>query len=223
MRCFLIGWAQHPQVSQELRCDRRTVLLAVTNDGLALAHAAAPLQDEVDVVRSAVLQNGTALEFASLRMQDTNEIAMSAVRQTARAFQHVSPRLRDMRPIASAAVFQQGFGVKAFGFASERLRGIRSFVVEAIAKHGVSMVTYSVPRLLMLELCDNLHVMTQAIRVDEGALEYASDRLRSENCELVDLAVALHGRRQLQHAPARLQEKYDFQNWECEVDEHWGC
>jgi hypothetical protein len=96
--------------SEVLRADREVVLAAAARDGRSLEWAAQGLQGDRDVVLAAVASAGGSLRFASQQLQGDHEVVAIAVAQDGYAFRFASPRLRRnlrLKMIASAARLSQ--------------------------------------------------------------------------------------------------------------------
>jgi len=85
------------------RDDLKSVLAAVTQDGMALKYAGNALQADRDVVLAAVRQTGWALAFAARELRANREIALAAVTQNGLAIMHVEKALQADPLVAHAS------------------------------------------------------------------------------------------------------------------------
>lgn len=64
--------------SEQLKDDKKVVLLAVKGNGMALKFASDTLKDDEEVVMTAILENSFAIHRASIRLQNDPTIFMRA-------------------------------------------------------------------------------------------------------------------------------------------------
>jgi len=179
----------------DIRSDVECVAALVLDDGLALQHASAGLQDVDFLVMTAVKQNGLVLQYASPRLQDTDVIVSTAVKQNGIALQHASPRLRDTDVIVSTAVKQNGLALQ---HASCRLQDANLMVSDAVKQNGLA-IQYAPSRhknddwiarlalkqnghalqFLSPELQDDWSIVYIAFRQDINLQRYASARIQA--------------------------------------------
>ena len=139
------GWALE-HASAELQNDNEIVLAAVSQNGDALQYASAELQNDRDFVLAAVLQNGWALEHASAELQNDREIVLAAVSQNGYALYYASAELQNNRDIVLAAVSQDGHSLE---FASAEFKNDRNIVLAAVSSEHYLQSPYS-PRIKIL-------------------------------------------------------------------------
>ena len=135
--------------SPELKADREVVLAAVRKDGAALAYASPELRADREVVL--VAAHGEGLGFASEELQADREVVLQAVRQNGGALKHASPELRADRKVVLAAVQEAGMALKQ---ASKELRADLEVVLAAVRQDGRAL-KYASPELHCLFLGDD--------------------------------------------------------------------
>jgi hypothetical protein len=99
------------QVPAKWRSDRRIVVTACENNGLALQFATKDLQAERDIVLIAVNEKGIALKWASEELKSDFDVVLDAVRNNRMAIVHSMGGLREDDDIRTAA--GQGPSMKA--------------------------------------------------------------------------------------------------------------
>eukprot|EP01051_Picozoa_sp_SAG22_P012986 SAG22_NODE_1405_length_4491_cov_3.141849_1_plen_1328_part_10 len=110
-----------------VQADKEVILAAVAKDPLAMKHAAAELQADVDV--------WTGKPFVELAMacwSDRSHV-LAAVAQNGWALQHAADELRGDKEVVLAAVANNGYALR---FAAEGLKGDREVVLAAVAQNG---------------------------------------------------------------------------------------
>ena len=205
----------------------------VIEDGLNLEYTAEDIRDDRAIVLVAVAQNGEALQFASPRLKGDREFALTLIRESTRRnsgfeFRWLSPPLRGDREVVLAAVTSSGQNLQdvsvsmkddeevvrtatrqwgpAFQFASERLRGKKTFVLSLLQDSTIS--GFGVRRLLRHAsepLRDDREVVLAAVSKHGFNLEFAS-ALKKDDEDIVQEA-RKSDPRALDNASSRLQEK----------------
>jgi len=99
--------------------NKKDVLAAVKQDGMALQYASETLKNDSEVVLAAVKQNGSALYYASDILKKDSEVVLAAVAQNGSALYYASDILKKDREVVLAAVALDG---TALDFASETLK-----------------------------------------------------------------------------------------------------
>ena len=90
--------------TEELKGDRKIVMVAVSNNGFALRYATQELKGDREIVMAAVSQQGGALQFATEELKGDREIVMAAVSQKGLAIRHATKELKDDEEILQHAL-----------------------------------------------------------------------------------------------------------------------
>ena len=91
-------------VSDRLKNDKETVMIAVSNDGNALEFASEQLKSDKEIVLKAVDNNGYALKFASDKLKDDEDVVLTAVIKIGNALEYASDRLKNNKKIVLASI-----------------------------------------------------------------------------------------------------------------------
>ena len=75
--------------------NRKAVLSAVKENGIALKYASERLRDDRRIVLAAVTKAGGMLKYASERLRDDREVVEAALGFSGSSLRHASRRLRD--------------------------------------------------------------------------------------------------------------------------------
>ena len=137
------------------------------------SHTYGGLQHDREMVMVAVKQDGFALRYASDALQGDKEVAMAAMAQNGAAFQFVSEELKGDKTVVLGALREIVKGARLEGRIDLALvRNIFSAVSEALR--------------------GDEQVMTAAVTMDGGLLQYASNALKND-LRLVTLAMQQQG------------------------------
>jgi hypothetical protein len=127
----------------------RTVIEAVSRNGLALKYASSVYQKHNDIVNTAVNNNGLALEYVSDDLKEDYETVAQAVSQNGMALQYASESLKDDERIVLAALAQNS---NAFQYVSDRL--VKSEKIHDAAQKGGSSAEHRHEREMIPEIKD---------------------------------------------------------------------
>lgn len=177
-------------VSNRLKIDRTVFLKAVQQNGLALRWGNSEQQNDLSFVLAAVNQNGAALEFASKTLKKDPKVVLAAIQQNGMALSYAHEKLQSNQKYVKAAWTNNP---EALTCATEALRANKKFIVELLeAEIEKSLHEYKVHRHFMLkgslrtfqhvhpDLRDNKDVVLRAVRFNPQALQYASEKMRSD-------------------------------------------
>ena len=171
--------------------DKKIVLLAVKQNGMALQYASKALQEDKEVVTAAVKQNGLALQYASRDLQQDKEVVIAAVKQNGWVLRLAKELQRD-KEVVIAAVKQNGLALQ---YASRDLQHDKEVVIDAINSNG-KCIEFLSPEILVeiafyafkenenlihipRTLRDNTAFMQEIVKVNGFALRYA-DALKAD-------------------------------------------
>lgn len=105
--------------SDELQADKEVVLAAVKQCGYALRYASKELQADKAVVLAAVKSFGSSLEFASEELRNDKAVVLAAIRKFGSSLRYASDDLKDDKELVLEAVKANDLALR---YASERLR-----------------------------------------------------------------------------------------------------
>ena len=183
-------------LSAELQNNKKVVLKAVQENGLALEFASPFLQGDKVVALEAVNNHGMSLQFASTSLQNDKEIVLAALKNNSRAYKYASESLRNNKEVFIEAVKDTG---SALEFASAVLRNNKELVLLAVKQFGGFLEFAS------SSLQNNKEVVIEAIKNYGIAIKYASDILRNDK-EVVMYAVKNIGNHSTDAANYLLEE-----------------
>lgn len=121
-------------IPEKLKGNKKIVLEAVEQNGLALEFASSAMKKNREVVIKAVEENAFALEFADEIRRNDKTIAIKAVRQNGLAFEFVSDRLKKDRDVISAAIKQN---YRAFELLPTDMKVNRLLILEMVKEEGI--------------------------------------------------------------------------------------
>ena len=122
--------------TSEQCANRKIVMRAVANDGLALKYASSALKNCKNVVLVAVEQEGNALEYASGALRNDKDVVLVAVNQDGHALEYASKLLCDDKDVVLVAIAHDGSELE---YASIRLKSDPDVVMVAVAQNGSAL------------------------------------------------------------------------------------
>ena len=169
---------------QRLRyADKKMVLAAVFQDGMALEYAAEELRADREVVLAAVSENGVVVKFAAKELRADRDVVLAAVSENGIALAFAAEELRADREVVLAAVYEDG---DALIYAAEELCADWDFVRKAVSENGLAL------QYAAEELRADREVVLAAVYENGDALEFAAEELRADR-EVVLAAVSENG------------------------------
>ncbi|EFC38683.1 predicted protein [Naegleria gruberi] len=123
---------------KNLRNDRKFILEAVKQNGLALEYANEIMKRDREIVLKAIQENGLALEYANETLKKDREIVLKAVKQNGLALEYVNEIMKKDREIVLKSVKKNG---KPFQYAKDTLKNDRKFILEAV-QHNRDIFLY---------------------------------------------------------------------------------
>jgi hypothetical protein len=164
--------------------DKKVVLAAVTNNGLALEFADDSFKSDEDVVfTSSTSSNSTmhnGLKYASPELRNNKNFIITILQVNGLLLEKVSEEFQNDKDVVLAAIKNNYF---AFNYASYDLRNDRDFILPLVQRNGSRFLLFASNNLLS----DRLFVLASVIN-NGKALLYVSDELRNDK-ELVFLAM----------------------------------
>ena len=107
--------------------SKNEALVAVKQDGKALAGLSEELRGDKEVVLAAVQQNGEAFEYASNELKADRDFVLAVVKQNWLSLIYASGELRADKVVVQTAVQQEGWTIE---FASDKLQNDKNFLIE---------------------------------------------------------------------------------------------
>jgi len=157
--------------------NKKSVLVAVQEDGFTLEQADKSLKKDKSIVLEAVKQNGSALQYADESLKKDRSIVLAAVKQYEHfpqfgyALQYADKSLKKDKSIVLEAVKQNG---QALQYADKSLTKDKSIVLAAV-KQNVQALEYADKSLIK----DKSFVL-EVVKQNGLALEYADDSLKKD-------------------------------------------
>ena len=153
-----------------LRRIRRSVLLAVQQNGLALQFASEELRDNPEVVLAAARQDPQAIFFAGADARANRDLALEVVARDGLTLQHFAKPLRDDPQVVAIAVAQNALSIM---YASEARQRDWPRYVEAL---GDVPVVQRVPAILR----DDAPFFLALLKRRPEAFAFAAEALRRD-------------------------------------------
>jgi len=178
---------------KSLQNDRKIVLAAVQNNGMALKHASPALQNDEEVVKRAIDNNGLALVFASTTLQANKNVVLASISSQLEStdtislgqiMNHMASDLWADREIALQCVRADGDMLYKF---SKTLKDDRDIVLAAVNKGGFAL------RYASEKLQGDREIVESAVRSSGKALKFASPIFYSDS-KIALAAVTTHGK-----------------------------
>ena len=155
------NWPCLQHASDRLRSDKSIVLLAVSNDSLAIQYASDELRDDYDIAMAAVKTQPNSdmdwvcciegwsynperlggLSAVSQRLRDNFDVVLASVKMNGYSLKFASDRLRDNDEIVLEALKSSNYG--ALAVASERFRSDKDIAYAAVSAGAISAVKKS--------------------------------------------------------------------------------
>ena len=136
--------------SNDLKKDKKIVLRAVQNDGLALQFADEKLKKDEEVVKAAVKDDGYSLEFADPSLKKNKEIVLASL------------------PTTSSGLSS------SFEFADMSLKNDKKFILKVIAAGGAPL------QYVDKKLTKDVDIVTSSIKKNGTELEHADDNFKKD-------------------------------------------
>lgn len=131
-------------VGEELKADRRLVLVAVRRNWRALKYAAPELRADRGVVLCAMRQDVHALQFATGDLLSNSRRFLPLFKANPGALEYASMAMRQNRTLILAAVQADA---KLLQFASQALRGDRAVALAALRQDASKAIDHIAPEL----------------------------------------------------------------------------
>jgi len=195
-------WRELQYAPLDVRGDRDVVLHAINQNLQAFAFAQDKLKSDKAFVIDAVSLHGQALKFADALLRADPEVVLQAVQQNRLALQFASEEIRTNNEMVAEGVRRSGHHLQCVGDElGVPIAASRAAIHLVLPGRWREKVERDWERLAIAppEVRGEANLVQDAIKVSFGeALQYASDRLRSDS-GLVAQAVRLDGRT-LRHA-----------------------
>ena len=167
--------------SDAMKNDKEVVMVAVTQNGMALAHASVRLRHTREVVKVAVQQNGLALETASYELRADKEVCLIAAKQNIHSLAYADDSVKNEADFMLKIV---ELNAEALVYASESVRSNSKIVFTAVKQLGTTLEWAS------KELQNDRKIVAAAVldcavpgdpnRPQVTALDFASDDIKAD-------------------------------------------